>query len=64
MALSAILQTRAFITYEDDKAPFCKLRDLILAFELGMKALVAVRAERALFGSAAGPVPGFDVCIG
>ncbi len=48
--LSAVLQTRAFITYEDDEAPFCKLCDLILAFELGMKALVAVRARKTLNG--------------
>ncbi len=49
-AVSAFLQTRAFITYEDDQAPFCKLCDLILAFELGMKVLVALRARKGLNG--------------
>ncbi len=46
--LSAILQTTAFITYEDDEAPFRKLDKLILAFEVGMKALVALRARKGL----------------
>ncbi len=50
MVLSAILQMRTFITYEDDAAPFRKLDDLILAFELGMKALVVLRARKGLNG--------------
>ncbi len=45
-ALSAVLQMRAFITYEDDAALFCKLDNLILAVELGMEASVAVRAGK------------------
>ncbi len=49
-ALSAILQMRAFITYEDDAAPFRKLDNLILAFEGGIKALVAVRTAKKLNG--------------
>ncbi len=49
-ALTAVLQTRAFITYEDDEVPFCKLIDLILAFELGMKVLVELRAGKELNG--------------
>ncbi len=48
--LSAILQMRAFITYENNEAPFHKLDDLLLSFELGIKALVALRARKGLNG--------------
>ncbi len=50
LALSAVLQTRAFITYKDDAAPFRKLDDLILAFEGGIKVLVAVKTAKKLNG--------------